>query len=249
MKLEIFSDMKTPTAGRKNDKEPKQDSVTAAFQKIRELIVQGQIAPGSWVVEAEMAERLGLSRTPIRGALQLLQREGFIVEQRGGKKSRLRISPLTKEDAQELYLIVGTIESLAGALTASLPAEKRQALCATLRDLNQKLAQLAATRKADLRSVFDIDTQFHHEIVAASAGPRLLVLHRMMKPQIERYWRLYAHTIIQDLHHSVAEHEEIMSAIASGNVKGTEKALANNWKLGAERIYQLIDLFGERGSW
>jgi len=245
--------MKTPktsiTPLRKNDREPKQDSVTAAFQKIRDLIVQGQIAPGSWVMEAEMAERLGLSRTPIRGALQLLQREGFIVEQRSGKKSRLRISPLTKEDAQELYMIVGTIEGLAGALTASLPAERRQELCRTLQELNQKLAQIAATTKADLRSVFELDTRFHHEIVAASAGPRLLVMHRMMKPQIERYWRLYAHTIIQDLHHSVAEHEEIVAAIANGSVKGTEKALATNWKHGAERIYQLIDLFGERGSW
>lgn len=68
-------------------REPKNDSVTAAFSKLRDLIVQGQMAPGSWVVEAELAERLGMSRTPVRGALQLLQREGFIMEQRGDRKS------------------------------------------------------------------------------------------------------------------------------------------------------------------
>ena len=197
-----------------------------------------------------MAERLGFSRTPIRGALQLLQREGFIVEQRtGSKKSRLRISPLTKEDAQELYLIVGTIEALAGSLTTSLSPEHRQQLCAKLQKINQRMTGIAASKNVELRSVFELDTQFHYEIIAASAGPRLLTIHRMMKPQIERYWRLYAHTIIQDLHHSVSEHEEIIAAIASGNAKATDRALANNWRKGADRIYSLIDLFGERGSW
>jgi DNA-binding GntR family transcriptional regulator len=237
--------------GRRGDREPKRvDSVTAAFVKLRELIVQGQIAPGSWVVEAELAERLGFSRTPIRGALQLLEREGYIVEQHtGAKKSRLRISPLTKEDAQELYTVVGSIEGLAGSLTAALPNERRQQLCHKLRELNHCLHEMATSKKVELRGVFDIDSRFHYEIIAASAGPRLLTIHRMIKPQIERYWRLYAHTIIQDLHLSVSEHEDIINAIASGNAKVTERMLANNWKNGAERIYSLIDLFGERGSW
>lgn len=242
---------KAAKKSRKTERGPKRvDSVTAAFLKLRELIVQGQIAPGSWVVEAELAERLGFSRTPIRGALQLLQREGFITEQRAGaKKSRLRISPLTKEDAQELYLIVGTIEALAGNLTAALPVEQRKQLCAKLEKLNQRMKAIATSKNVELRSVFELDTQFHDEIIAGSAGPRLLTIHRMMKPQIERYWRLYAHTIIQDLQHSVSEHEEIISAIASGNAKAIDRALSKNWEKGADRIYSLIDLFGERGSW
>lgn len=238
----------TPLA-KKFEREPKRDSVTAAFLRLRALIVEGQLAPGSWVVEAELAERLKLSRTPIRGALQLLQREGFISERRGGKKSRLHISPLTKEDARELYMIVGNLEGLAGTLTASLDAKHRQDLCQALKELNRRLGAIAAAKKVELRLVFELDTRLHHEIVSAGAGPRLLVLHQMMKPQIERYWRLYAHTIIQDLHHSVAEHEQIIAAIATGNAKATERALSNNWSNGAERIDRLIDLFGERGSW
>jgi DNA-binding GntR family transcriptional regulator len=225
------------------------DSVTAVFMKLRDLIVQGQIAPGSWVVEAELAERLGFSRTPVRGALQLLQREGFIVEHRGGTKSRLRISPLTKEDAMELYTIVGQLEGLAGMLAAALPAEQRHGLSAKLTDVNQRLHHIATSKKVELRSVFELDTNFHHEIVVAASGLRLRTLHQMVKPQIERYWRLYAHTIIQDLHLSVSEHTEIIDSIASGNAKAVEKALAGNWKKGADRICHLIELFGERGSW
>jgi DNA-binding GntR family transcriptional regulator len=241
-----------PKATRRSDRDTKRvDSVTAAFLKLRDLIVQGEIAPGSWVVEAELVERLSFSRTPIRGALQLLQREGFIVEHRTGgkKKPRLRISPLTKEDARELYRIVGTIEGLAGGLTAALPDEKRRQLCVKLKEINQRMHDIAASKNVELRSVFDLDTRFHHEIIAASAGPRVLTIHHMMKPQIERYWRLYAHTIIQDLHLSVSEHEQIIAGISKGNARATERGLANNWRKGAERIYSLIDLFGERGSW
>jgi DNA-binding GntR family transcriptional regulator len=171
----------TPKSTRRAERDIKSmDSVTAAFLKLRDLIVQGQISPGSWVVEAELAERLGFSRTPIRGALQLLQREGFIVEHRasGKKKIRLRISPLTKEDAQELYLVVGNIEALAGGLTASLALEKRQELCVRLQEMNERMHLMAASKKVELRSVFDLDTQFHHEIVAASAGPRLMTIHQ-----------------------------------------------------------------------
>jgi len=233
----------------RTDRESRRDNVTAAFLKVRDMIVQGRIAPGTCVVEAELAERLGMSRTPIRGALQLLEREGFIVEQGGGKKSRLRVSPLTKEDATELYMIVGKLEGMAGTLTASLDEQKRTKLCRTLKELNQQLSAMAQSNKIDLRLVFDLDTSFHHEIVGASAGPRLLALHKIVKPQIERYWRLYAHTIVQDLHLSVAEHEQIIAAIAAGNVKAAESALINNWKCGAARIYKLIDQLGERGSW
>jgi DNA-binding GntR family transcriptional regulator len=221
-------------------------TVSAAYQRLRDLIVEGQIAPGSWVVEGEMAARLGLSRTPVRGALQLLQREGFVVEHKAGTKSRMRITPLTKEDLVELYRIVGHLEGLAGLSTAALSEPIRRDLCAVLTDLNHKM--VAKVKMAEARSVFELDTTFHSKLVRASSGPRLLSLHDIVKPQIERYWRLYAHTIINDLPLSVAEHEEIIDAIAKGNSKATERAIETNWKNGSVRIGRLVDLFGERGS-
>jgi DNA-binding GntR family transcriptional regulator len=224
------------------------DSVSAAYLRLRELIVQGQIAPGSWVVEAELASGLGLSRTPVRGALQLLQREGYVLEHKGGTKSRMRITPLTREDLGELYRIVGHLEGLAGLATAALPEPVRRELCTVLSSLNQKLREVAKVKMVEARSVFELDTLFHAKIVRASSGPRLISLHDVVKPQIERYWRLYAHTIIIDLPHTVAEHEEIIKAIAKGNPRATERAIESNWKHGSERIGRLVDLFGERGS-
>ncbi len=53
-------------------------TLNAAFQHVRELIVRGRLSPGAWIVEAELTEKLGMSRTPVRGALQWLQREGYV---------------------------------------------------------------------------------------------------------------------------------------------------------------------------
>jgi len=224
-------------------------SLTTAFQDLRKMIVMGQLSPGSWVVEADLAKRLGMSRTPIRGALQWLQREGYVIEHKEGKKGRILIAPLTKEDAHELYTIVGHLESLAGMHTATLPAEQREKLADELAALNDEMNQIATQRPVDPRRVFDLDKEFHARVVEASAGPRLLALHRSVKPQVERYWRLYASSIINELHVSVAEHNGIVAGIRKGDPAATQEALARNWTGGLDRISGLIDLFGERGSW
>jgi len=88
---------------RKPAKAENASSVTRAFQALRELIVRGNLPPGAWIVEAEIASQLGLSRTPIRSALQWLHREGYVVEHKGNRKARIVVAPLTREDARELH--------------------------------------------------------------------------------------------------------------------------------------------------
>jgi DNA-binding GntR family transcriptional regulator len=224
-------------------------SVTRAFRELRELIVRGHLSPGSWIVEADLADRLGLSRTPIRGALQWLHREGYVVEHKGARKARIVVAPLTKEDARELYVIVGHLEALAGTQAATLSAAERGKLADRLAALNGQLNEIASQRPVDPRRVFDIDKDFHAAIVAAGAGPRLSALHKSVTPQVERYWRLYASSIINELHLSVAEHNEIVRAIRKGDAPAIQKALDRNWSGGLDRISHLIDMFGERGSW
>src|ERR1039457_6414121 len=101
-------------------------SLLTAFREIRELIVHGRLSPGTWILEAELAERLNMSRTPIRGAIHWLQREGYILEHRNAKKSRMIVAPLTKEDASELYIIIGRLEGIAGRGVAGLAAAGRE---------------------------------------------------------------------------------------------------------------------------
>lgn len=190
-----------------------------------------------------------MSRTPVRGALYLLQREGYVIESRNGSKSRMIVAPMTKEDASELYPIIGRIEGLAGRRAAVLPQRERDELAAKLKPVNSKLAQIARDRGLNGPNIFDLDHEFHRLVVTAGSGPRLTALHRAIEPQTERYWRLYASSIIGELHVSVAEHEEIISALLEGNPDRLERALFTNWDNGCKRLAKVIDIYGERGSW
>ena len=224
-------------------------SVDSAFLRIRDLIVQGRMAPGTWIVEGGLCEHLHMSRTPVRGALYLLQREGYVIEQRNGRKSRMIVAPVTKEDANDLYQIIGRIEGLAGRRAAVLPADERKKLATELKKVNERLAKIAKDRSLNGPEIFELDHAFHRLLVDIGSGQRLNALHRAIEPQTERYWRLYASSIINELHVSVEEHEEIIAALLAGDPDRLEKALVVNWENGCVRLGKVIDIFGERGSW
>ena len=75
------------------------------------------------------------------------------------------------------------------------------------------------------------------------------MMHRAVEPQAERYWRLYANSIMHQLHVSVAEHQEIVAVLLKGEPDQLDRALCANWENGCTRLAALIDRFGERGSW
>jgi len=225
-------------------------SLRRCFDQVREMIVHGRLAPGSRIVEAELTKKLGMSRTPVRGALHLLQKEGYVVATAAGsRKARLAIAPLTKEDACELYAIVGLLEGLAARSTARLESSRRTSLVAQLREFNQELGRLYQRGRADPNRIFELDRGFHQAIVQASAGPRLLALQSSIRPQTERYWRLYASAILDRLSLSVAEHERIIEAIERGDSDAAQRAVQANWENGVDRLARVIDTMGERGSW
>jgi DNA-binding GntR family transcriptional regulator len=245
---ESMTVVKSKRPSRSGTKREHGTSVLTALHQVRELIVQGKLSPGTWIVEGELAKRLHLSRTPARAALQWLQQEGYVRVHRTANKSRMIVSPLTKEDANELYAVIGRLEGLAGRITAALPKAERQAIAQKLKNLNQRLAEIRSN-PSEQGAIFDIDRDFHRLVVESGAGPRLKSLHKTIEPQVERYWRLYASSIINNLQLSIDEHNEIIASLLAGDADRTERALQLNWENGCERLGHVIDVFGERGSW
>lgn len=241
--------MKTVKKSSAKSKAEHGTSLRIAFQEIREQIVHGRLAPGTWIVEVDIAQKLGMSRTPVRSAIQWLQREGYVIEHKNNTKSRMVVAPLTKEDASELYSIIGSIEGLAGRRTASLRKAGRMEIVAALKSINEQLGSILKEKSSRQTGIFDFDREFHRVVIHAGGGPRLIALHRAIEPQAERYWRLYASSILSNLHLSIAEHDEIIAAIAAGDPNRVEAGLKMNWARGCERLAQVIDVFGERGSW
>jgi DNA-binding GntR family transcriptional regulator len=224
------------------------DNASRVFRELRELIVWDQLPPGARITERTVADRLGVSRTPVRSALHRLQRDGFITTAGNGAEQRLIVAPMTREDGEELYLMVGHLEGFAARLAAMRPVAERKELVASLRSVNREL-ETALRVLRELSRVFDLDLEFHRLFVEAVAGPRTLALHRAIKPQIERYARAYIGVLLGELPNSLSEHEAIIRAIQKGDAKAAQLATEMNWQHAAERLLSVIGQYGERGSW
>lgn len=227
---------------------PRANRATLAYRELREAIVHGRLAPGTRIVETEVAERLRISRTPVRAALQRLQQEGYISAARGTSVRPL-VSPLTREDAAELFNIVAEIEGLAARLASEKPPAERLALASGLKDINDEFLRSARGDRPDPNTLFDLDTRFHRTYVEAGAGPRLIRLHNAIKPQAERYIRLYISALTDEIATSVAEHHAVVATIGAGDPDQAQAAVVANWRNSAERLARVINTLGERGSW
>jgi DNA-binding GntR family transcriptional regulator len=219
------------------------------YGRLRDLIVQGQLAPGSRIVETDVAGRLGVSRTPVREALQRLQQEGYVLGSEHTQQSRLTVAPLTRADVHELLTIVGAIEGLAARGAAQRDPAVRRALARELNTANADFNRAARAAPIDQGRLYDADERFHRLIVESGAGPRLLALHDAVKPQAERYIRMYISLLVGDIRTSVDEHGDIVASIESGAADGAERSVETNWRHAAERLSKVIELAGERGSW
>ena len=224
------------------------DNVTRAYETLRLVIVSGQLSPGSRASERVLADRLGLSRTPVRSALHRLEQEGFITSTGSGRERRLIIAPLTVDDGREVMCLVGHLEGMSARTAALLPLAQRKTIVKELRDINAELdAESPGASNSD--RFFALDNAFHSGYVEGVAGPRLLAMHRALKPQGERYLRLYVSVLLDQVSTSVKEHEKIASSIAKGDADAAQRAAEANWRNAAERLASVISRQGEQGSW
>ncbi|HYR09693.1 MAG TPA: GntR family transcriptional regulator [Longimicrobium sp.] len=225
------------------------DGSSQAYVQLRELIVNGRLAPGGRVIESELAERLGTSRTPVRSALHRLQGEGYVVAGGGGKRTLLTVAPLTREDGRELFWIVGELEAMAANWVARGVGGDRHQVAESMLKTNHELLVASNAEAPDPARLFDLHTRFHQTYVDACGGPRMQAMHAVVKPQAERYRRLYSTALGGHIHASLAEHEAIAQRIGEGEPEAAELAVKANWRNAAERLARVIERVGERGSW
>ena len=167
----------------------------------------------------------------------------------GLQQARPVVAPLTQEDGRELFHIVAEIEALAAEAAARLSAAVRRSLASELTALNKKLGREAGETRPDHALLQDLDERFHARYVVVGAGPRLSALHAAVKPQAQRYERLYISMLSGELPKSVAEHNAIIRAIRAGEPETAHQAVRTNWRNAAERLATAIKRAGERGAW
>ena len=206
------------------------------YRALRDAIIYGRLAPGARRVEDQIAARFGVSRTPVRDAIQRLQQEGYVVTPAGFRHARPMVAPLTQADAEELCSLAGLLEGHAASAAARLPTHLRLELAGELVALNDALRILGEKTDPSQDRLHDLDAAFHHACTHAAAGPRLLALLEVVKPQAERYNQLYANVLPKRISATVTEHDAIIRCIRAGDAEGARLAVEANYGHGTSQL-------------
>jgi DNA-binding GntR family transcriptional regulator len=199
------------------------------YEAIKTWIVEGVLEPEEQLKDVELAERFGVSRTPVREALRQLEDEGLVVTARN---RWTRVAPLDLSEGSRLAPILGALEAL--ALRSAWPFAPAQV--DEMARANAELERAIERRRA--KDALNIDLRFHGVIDFASGNPDLVAMLGRLRDRMRRidlaYWARPGLA-----RPSVAEHAAIVDAIRSGGLDDALHALELHWR--NERMFRLAD--------
>ncbi len=168
---------------------------------------------------------------------------------RAGSMLRAAVAPLTADDMREVFLMVGAYEAAAARASAGLAEQGRHALAGRMARLTDRLHSATSSQPPDIADALDAHVRFHRACTEAGAGPRLLAELEVLRPQAERYERVYASAVVHAFDETSREHAAIVDAIRAGDADGAERAVQRHWRASAARYRQVVTILGERGNW
>jgi DNA-binding GntR family transcriptional regulator len=190
-----------------------------AYVRLRDAILDGTLEPGEQLKDAEIAEWLGLSRTPIREALARLEEYGLVET---APNRYTRVTPLSAVDAQDAFTVVAALHSLAAWLGAPRVEESE---LATMRKANEDFA--AALRANDVDRALAADDRFHAVLVQASANREIARSLERLMPKVRRLERARFGSLAG--RRSVQGHDQIIALCASGEAEAAAQAVREQW--------------------
>ena len=221
------------------------ERIGRAYERLFEMIVHGRLPPGARIAEGPLGEMLGVSRTPVREALQRLRQEGLLVEVGGGAglRARLAVAPLLRGRMEELYALAAAVEALAARGLSKADAAKREELARRLEKIERSFHAEARRRPPEFDRLFELHQAFHRALVEAAAGPETRAVLRTIRPQMDRYEWFYAPMAGPDFTPTRGEHAAIIEAVRHGNARELEQAVRTNWLNAARRLGPLLERF------
>jgi len=174
--------------------------------KLRTAIGRGQIPAGSQLVETELARELGVSRGPLREAMQRLTQEGLLISIRN---RGIFVITMTEEEVQDMYVARTAVERAAAELI--LQKDGGKDIAAQLSRVVKAMKK--AADKADLDAMSEADMEYHSTLVAAAQSPRLSRMHNTLLTET-RMCLTALEQRYPDPHTRVGEHQAIADALA-----------------------------------
>lgn len=182
-------------------------------------IVRGELAPGERIRDTELAGRLGVSRTPVREALQRLAQEGLIETSPGAYS---RVTAIDADVAGEAYLVAAALHGLAARLGAQrLSAADIAAMEAANHERRTALVA------GDIGGAIAADDRFHQVLVDRAGNRELRVALERVMPKIHRLD--HAHFLRLDADDSTREHEEIIAACRAADAALAARLVEENF--------------------
>lgn len=197
-----------------------------AYVLLRDKIVDGTLKPGEKLRDKDLAEQLGVSRTPVREALLKLENEGFVETK---PNCSTQVSPIDFQNALNLYMLVWTLEQV--ALKQAFPLSPKQIDMMVL--ANDKFSK--ALLKHDKLAAFQADNDFHAVYVQASGNVELQMILLGLKFKLKRL-EFYYYANVAKTHTSYEEHLEIIEALREANLKKALEAIEANWRESLRRM-------------
>lgn len=190
---------------------PRQVLHQQAALRLRQLIVEGAIAPGAKLNERELAEQLQVSRTPLREAIKMLAAEGLVelLPNRGAVAAQL-----SAQDVADTFEVIAGLEEQSGALAAERIAEGE---LAEIRALHYEM--LAAYTRRDLSTYYRLNAQIHDRINAAARNPVLTRTYRQVNARLQAL-RFRSNFDERKWQRAVAEHDAMVEKLAARDAAG-----------------------------
>lgn len=190
------------------------------FETLREAIITGVLKPGERLMEVQLAEEMGVSRTPVREAIRKLELEGFVVMV---ARKGAYVAGISLKDVTDVFEIRAALEGLAASLAAGRASDEE------LEEMERAVANRSVyLESTDLNSLVETDSEFHDILYRASRNQKLITILSNLREQIDRF-RAVSLASPGRGREALEEHKNIVEAIS---VRDPELAM----KLGQEHI-------------
>ncbi len=205
---------------------------------IRDAIINGVLRPETKISEPELADRFGISRTPIREALRQLESEGFItmVPRKGAV-----VTKFSRKDVEDFYELKGILEGVAARKSVSKITDKE---IAHMENLNVELDK--KSKKGDLRKAYKIHNEFHDVFVRLCGNDKLYSIVQGLVKQFQRF--RMSLSVPGKIEGSIAQHNDIIEAFRKRDSNLVEKLVRDNALYGMSVLLKEFDRDEAKGE-
>lgn len=202
------------------------------FNTLREAILRGDLQPGERLMEIQLANQLGVSRTPIREAIRMLEQEGLAITI---PRKGAVVAGMSEKDMEDVLEIREALEELAVKIACDKITDAQiEELLAAKKEFEKQLSS------GDLKKLAQADIAFHDVIYKATDNQRLILMLGNIREQMYRYRLEY---LKNDAHHDevIEEHEQICEALSKRDKGSVAENVKKHISNQVDAIRHIID--------